>query len=200
MNILSYFKKLFLVFFLITLSGCTHKIDITPNNDKIINLGYTIEKKDYNVGYYIENIDLIIVSEGGGGDKVSYLAYKDTESAFRKVLVKHFNKVFLINDINNKEFISEKNINLIFSYKIHTYSTSNSIQVFSPTEFIITLECRAINKEGITIWQKTLKGKGSASPDELKNDLALTGKRATEDVFKKLLYELNTEELRKVYK
>lgn len=45
MNILSYFKKLFLVFFLITLSGCTHKIDITPNNDKIINLGYTIEKR-----------------------------------------------------------------------------------------------------------------------------------------------------------
>lgn len=195
LNKLILIKILFFITFIIFFNGCTHKIDITPNQDNITNLDYKIDKKNYNVAYYIENINLTTVSEGGGGDKISYLPYNETEAAFRKVLVKHFKKVFLIDNINNKEFISNNDIKLIFNYKINTFSSSDSAFTWPPTKFVVILDCKAIDKDEKIKWQKTLTDEAYASFDEFKNDFGLAGKRATENVFKKLLYELNTKEL-----
>lgn len=189
-----------ILLFIILLTGCTHKIEITPNNDKITNTNYEIEKKDYNVGYYMENMNLLVVSPGGGGDKISYLPYDETESAFRSVLVKHFKKVYAIDNINSKEFISNNDIRLIFNYKINTYSFSDSSFTWPPTKFIITLDCKAVNKDGITIWKKTLTDEGNAHFDEFKYDFSLAAKRASENVFRKLLFALNEKELKEVNK
>lgn len=187
-------KFLLPICIIVFLSGCTHKIDITPNSENIINDKYEINKKNYNIGYIIDNIDLEIVSAGGGGDKISYFPYKETESAFRTILVKHFNKVYLVNN-NDRKFILDNNIKLVFNYKITTYSSSESVFTWPPTKFVITLDCKAINNDGNLKWEKVIIGEGNASFNEFKNDFSLAGKRATENLFKKLLIELNTKEL-----
>ncbi|WP_321777167.1 hypothetical protein [Sulfurimonas sp.] len=65
------------------LSGCSHKISISPSLEDIRET--KVEKKvDVNVGYYISkhNKQLKVTTSGGGGDKVEYTPYKDTEGAF----------------------------------------------------------------------------------------------------------------------
>ena len=195
------FKFNIFILLVIFFTGCTHKINITPNNEKIINRDYEIDKKNYNVAYYIEEPNLIFVTKAGGGDSVSYLAYKETEAAFRSVLVKHFNKVYSIDNLNDKQFLSDKNIKIIFNYKLETYSYSegvNNILFWPPTKFIITINIKAINIEDKIKWEKILTGEGNALSNEFMGDFSISGKKATENVFNKLLYELNTKELKEI--
>lgn len=192
--------NLSLLFIIVFTTGCTHKLQITPDNNQITNIGYEIEKKDYNIGYYIENKNLTIVNSAGVGDKLYYLPYDDTEGAFRYVLVKHFKKVYTIDDINEKEFISKNDIKLIFSYKMNTNSVSDSTMfTWQPSKFTITLDCKAVNNEGTMIWQKRVIGEG-ISKFNGKYDFSLAAKKASEDVFGKLLFVLNEKELKEVNK
>jgi hypothetical protein len=188
MKIIKYFLLIVLV---ALISGCAHKIDISPSNDKVTANSSEINQKDYSVGYYFDNINLEVISAGGGGDKVKYEPYKETESAFRAVLVKHFTKVYNIKSLTNKKFILDNNIKYIFTYKMNTYSFSESVFTWPPTKFSITLECKAVDREDNLIWNKVIMDDGYATYDEFKYDFSLAAKRASENVFKKLMIELN---------
>ena len=188
-------KKSFLgivltIVFVTIFSGCAHKITIAPDTEKI-STTVEIKQKPYNIGYFIEDITLAVITGGGGGDRVTYQPYKETESALVSVLSKHFQKVYKIENLENKDFINKNNLKLIFTYKILTNSSSQSLFTWPPTNFIITLTCKAVDKNGNIIWKDIIKDEGSAEFDEFKNDFSLSAKRASENVFKKLLVELN---------
>lgn len=192
-----YYKKtiqiliysIFLFIVIIFATGCTHKISITPNNENIISNEFE-NTKNYNVAYYIENINKNFISSGGGGDKVSYFAYKDTEGTFRTILSKTFNKVYKVDRNFDIDFIVRNNIKYIFTYKLNPQSFSSGIFTWPPTDFNIKLYCVAFDKDSKKTWETNVNGKGKALFSEFNKDFALSGKRAVIDTFNKLLKEL----------
>jgi hypothetical protein len=185
---------LFLVSLFI-LSGCAHDIQMNPNLNSLrqIEINSVIDK---NVAYFIsvENKEKQVTTPGGGGDKVAYKPYADSEGALITVLSKTFAKVYPINSIDDTKYIKEKNISFIFIPEILTNSSSSSAFTWPPTEFTISLSCKAINTKGLTIWEKTFQSKGNAEFSEFKSDFSLAARRASEALFVDVLKEIAKEE------
>ena len=191
-------KKNFLIiasiFALLSLTGCAHHITITPNqkNLELVNSDLKLANKiDANVAYHIspELNKLIVKSPGGGGDKVSYKPYKDLSSTIYMALSTRFENVSLLKSLD-KEAIQKKNITYIFTPLITTTSNSDSAFTWPPTEFSITLTCEAVDTKGSVLWTKTVTGEGKASYSEFKSDFALSAELASEDLYQKLVIEL----------
>ena len=100
---------------LIVLSGCSHNIQLTPDLTSLryVQTGPVIDK---NVAYFISQEDLSkqVTTSGGGGDKVTYKPYADTEVVLNTVLSKMFSRVYSMNSIDDQQYISDKNISFIF--------------------------------------------------------------------------------------
>jgi hypothetical protein len=84
--------------------GCAHQIAITPAPDAF-NAG-GISRIDKNVGYYItpENLAKEVVTPGGGGDKVKYSPYKESEPTLKQVLSNLFRDVYRLPSPSDAEF------------------------------------------------------------------------------------------------
>lgn len=179
------------VFVALAMTGCSHKISIDPSLDEIRDAKVK-EKINVNVGYYIsQDIEnKKVVTPGGGGDKVDYTPYKDTETALNVVLLKIFNNVYKVKSLEDKKYIESKNIRYVFLPTIKTDSSSESLVTWPPTKFTIELKCKAINSDNKTIWEETIYAEGNAEFDEFKNNFALSAQRATEKVFKNMLIKL----------
>jgi hypothetical protein len=171
------------------LSGCAHQIQINPKTD-----GLQVSENMVNkaVGYHIAEADRLkkVTSPGGGGDKVSYTPYKDVETALYTVLSNKFSDVYLVKSLENKAFIKDNAIELVFLPSIETNSSSSSLVTWPPTKFTINLSCKAINADGNTVWEKVISSEGEAEFSEFKNDYSLAAKRATEKLFIQLANEL----------
>jgi hypothetical protein len=172
-------------------SGCAHKISLDPSLSAIRDTDIE-QKVNINVGYYISqnNKELNVVTPGGGGDKVEYFPYKDTESAFNTVLSKVFNRVYSLKSFNDKKFIESKNIKYIFTPTLTTNSSSESMFTWPPTKFTVALKCEAVNTEGSKVWEETVYEEGHASFSEFKNNFSLSAQRATEKAFLSMLNKL----------
>lgn len=172
-------------------TGCAHTIQITPSLDAI----RAIEdqnKSDKNVGYYVSSIDkeTEVVTPGGGGDKIKYYPYKETEAALNTILSKKFSRVYAVPSLSDSKFISEKDISYIFRPTIVTRSSSSSLLTWPPTDFTVELSCSAIDSNGNEIWKKDVSGTGQATFGEFKKDFGLAGRRAAENAFAELLKEI----------
>jgi len=186
------FKLLVLgIFGIILLSGCAHKIKIDPNLDEI-RTERVNKVKNINVAYYISDLqkNKEVITPGGGGDKVQYTPYKDTEGALNTILSKVFKGVYSLPSLDDKAFISQNNIKYIFMPTIKTGSSSNSPFTWPPTSFTFELECKAVNMRGKKIWSEKVTSLGHAEFDEFKNNFSLSAQRATEKVFKQMLKKL----------
>lgn len=174
------------------LSGCAHQIQINPKTDAFVESKAKVDKV---VGYHIsdENRKKVVKTAGGGGDDVTYMPYKDTESILFQVLSNKFKDVYLVKSLNDDSFIKENEIKLIFIPEIITQSSSKSLITWPPTKFIIDLTVKAINAQGKTIWQKQIKKTGEAEFDEFKADFSLSARRATEQVFLQLANDIEQE-------
>jgi hypothetical protein len=179
---------------IVVLSGCAHNIQLNPDLAELRNIESS-SVIDKNVAYYIssENKQKKVTTPGGGGDKVTYKPYADTEGALNTVLSKIFSRVYSINSIDDTKYISEKNISFIFIPEIVTNSSSSSVFTWPPTEFTINLSCKAIDAKGITIWEKTIQSKGNAEFSEFKSDFSLAARRASRTLFENLYNELINE-------
>ncbi|WP_199610118.1 hypothetical protein [Flocculibacter collagenilyticus] len=171
-------------------TGCAHQIQISPN---LTQLEESENKSDAVVGYYIakEEKNRKVVTPGGGGDKITYTPYKDTEAALHKVLSGKFKNVWTVASLDDKKFIEEQNISLIFIPKIVTDSSSKSLMTWPATDFTFNLTIKALDKAGNLVWDKTVTGKGHAEFKEFVKDFGLSAHRASEEAFKKLAVELN---------
>ena len=185
--------KLIIIALVGIIGGCAHPIYLTPNLDDLRNTNVEVENKiNKNVGYYISQQDRAteVITPGGGGDKVSYYPYKDTEAALNTMLSKVFNHVYSIPLIKQAAFIQEKNISYIFKPSIKTDSSSISFLTWPPTHFTFELTCTATDLSGNEVWSKKVKAEGNAEYGEFKKDLSLSARRASEEAFKLMLAEL----------
>lgn len=181
MKNIKYIGAVILASFIIT--GCSHSIQINPNLDTLRTQGPA--KSSTIAGYYIPQEDLMkeVTTPGGGGDKVKYFPYKDTEAALKTILATRFAQVYSLKSPTSDPLIKEKNIRVIFTPKITTESSSESAFTWPPTDFKIELTCTAMSPEGKKTWEKTVVGKGHAEFDEFKSDFSLSAKRATQEAF-----------------
>ena len=166
--------------------GCAHKITITPHLDK---LEAGVETKiNKNVGYYIspENFEKKVVTPAGGGDKVKYYPYKESEPALRSVLDNIFSEVYLMPSLEDKDFLILKDISFIFVPEIETDSSSRSFWIWPPSDFSVSLNCRAIDELGNIIWEDDIRGEAHLGLPQVHMDHSLAGRLATEKVFMKL--------------
>jgi hypothetical protein len=171
--------------------GCAHRINISPPLNTLE--AGTVTRIDKTVGYYISTADRAkeIVTPGGGGDKVKYQPYEESEPALKQVLTNVFSKVVPIPSLDDKQFITTNEIVLIFVPSIATDSSSDSAFTWPPTRFTVTLDCRAVDRAGATIWQKQVKGEGKAEFSEFKHDFSLAARRASKEAFINLQSEIS---------
>lgn len=194
-------KYLTLSLVVLFVSGCTHKISMSPNDNVFIE-SKSDELKNYNVAYFIDKNkqNLTVVSPGGGGDKIEYKPYEDTEYVFRNILSNVFKKVYKLDSLSNINFIKDNDIKYVFTYNLKTDSYSTSAFTWPPTNFKIDLEAFATNNEGNLIWKEVVKDEAIASYTEFKNDFSLSARRASKKVFKKLYYKLkDSDSFKKEY-
>lgn len=166
---------------LVTLIGCAHPISISPDMASVDrkDLGTRIPK---SVGYYISAEDRAreVTTPGGGGDKVQYMPYRDLEPGLYKMLSNAFSEVHVLKSPDDKEFIRAQKIGFVLVPKIETTSSSSSLLTWPPTDFTVSLECRALNGDGTVVWNETVKGEGKAAFSEFVGDFSLAGRRASE--------------------
>jgi len=174
---------------LMLLAGCAHPISINPthtpdrpqSNLKPKKVAYVLSDTERNTQ---------VTTPGGGGDKVSYYAYKDSEKAIRDALRAVYQDVVVIKSATDSEAIRDNAVELIYTPVITTASSSDSAFTWPPTFFRVELSCNVTDTKGNLI--KTLKvdGNGYAEFSEFKTNLGLAGSRATSDLSEKLKIEI----------
>ncbi|MDA3915350.1 MAG: hypothetical protein PF690_00050 [Deltaproteobacteria bacterium] len=186
---MNYFKRSIILLSLFLLIGCGHSINISPPLNTLDKDG--IHKIDKNVGYFIskENIAKEITTPGGG-DKVKYFPYKESEPALKKILSNIFDQVHRVPSVTDLQFITSNNISYIFTPEFKTDSSSESMFTWPPTKFSIIIDCKAVDKAGIVLWQTKITSEGNAEFAKFKHDFSLAAKRATKKAFTKLQDEI----------
>ena len=178
--------KLFVMIGVLALAGCAHEISITPRGEKLPTHNST--KVNKNVGYFISASDLQkkVESPGGGGDRISYMPYKDVEASLLTVLLTIYKDVYKLKAENDSAEIQKNNISYVFIPSIKTDSSSESFVTWPPTNFSVDLSMQAFDAAGNQVWQDTVTGKGHAEYEQFKADFSLSARLATEEAFSKL--------------
>lgn len=180
--------------FIFFLTGCSHNIQLNP---EMTSFTKSEQPSPVKVGYYISKEDTkkSVTTPGGGGDSITYSPYKDTETVFYTVLANKFADVYKLSALDDQKFISDNDIQYIFIPQLETNSSSESLLTWPPTNFTISLLCKAIDSEGNTIWDKKIDVEGEAEFDEFKDDFSLAARRATEKALLELSHQLENEAL-----
>ena len=163
--------------------GCAHSINITPAAGSIDTSG--VSRINKNVGYYISPEDLAraVVTGAGGGDKVTYFPYKESEPVLKQVLLNTFGEVHALKSLGDSEFIASKNISFIFVPTITTDSSSRSSWIWPPSDFIVSLNCRATDPLGGVVWEAKVTGEAHMRLPDVARDHSLAGKEAIKNAF-----------------
>lgn len=178
-----------LFFILIPLvSACAHPITISP-----IKTPERIEKNlsKKNAAYVMTEIDRNkqVTTNGGGGDKITYYPYRDTEKAIRDALRSVYSDVVAIKSLSD-ESIKDSNISVIYTPVISTVSSSDSAFTWPPTYFRVELICNVNDTTGKELSLLKINGSGNAEFSEFKINTGLAGSRASSDLSEKLLQEI----------
>ncbi|MBS1209096.1 MAG: hypothetical protein H6R19_1494 [Proteobacteria bacterium] len=165
-------------------TGCAHNINISPVAEAP---KATAERVNKTVGMFISAEDraLEVVSPGGGGDKLSYLPYKDLEGPLFFTLSNVYSKVETLPG-TDAATVTGKNVSLVFSPKLTTTSSSSSAFTWPPTDFSVTIKMKAIDNAGKVLWEEAVTGNGKAEFAEFKADFPLAARRASKDALEQL--------------
>lgn len=189
-----FIRSLFKITFVavcILATGCAHKINITPATSQLEAVKLPRIKK--NVGYYIspENLKKRVVSPAGGGDKVAYFPYKESEPILKAILSNIFINVYQISSLEKLQFIDSHNITYIFIPTIETNSSSRSIWIWPPSDFTARLDCKVTDSSREMVWKTTVNSEAHMGLPEVSNDHSLAGKVAISKAFSKLQHEIH---------
>jgi hypothetical protein len=184
------YMVLFIPLLLFLTTSCAHSIKISPSFNQLNAAGITKIKK--NVGYFISPEDLKkqVVTPAGGGDSVKYYPYLVSEPVLKTVLFNIFTNVYSVPALDDRQFITSNHISYIFIPKIVTDSSSRSSWVWPPSDFTVTIDCKAIDSSGNVIWQKEIKGEAHEGLPDVTSDHALAGRVAFEKAFSALNQEI----------
>lgn len=172
------------------ISGCAHPISLVGNAAALAGTG--TGKLEMAVGLNMTDEDRKreITTPGGGGDKLSYLPYRDLETGLYIALSETFARVIRVSGISDAKVKSE-GLRYIVTPSISTTSFSPSIVTWPPTIFTIELTCKVVDVDGKAVTEVRAIGEGRAEFDEFKGDFSLSAKRAADDALKKLVKALS---------
>lgn len=189
-NIMKKLTRMLVILPLLTLIGCAHPIVISPRVEELPKENSV--KIDKVVGYYISDTDMAanVESPGGGGDRIAYRPYRDIEAALNKVLSNVYKDVYKLKASNDSKELAANGVTYVFIPKISTTSDSPSPFTWPPTDFSVTLDVVALDKQGNKVWSGTVEGKGHAEFEEFKNDFQLAARLASKEAFIKLQNEI----------
>lgn len=188
------FKRILFVSALLALAGfvtgCAHPISLNSDLNQVKSTGAT--KVSKKVGYVMtdDNRKLEVTTPGGGGDKVTYLPYRDLEAGIHKGLTEVFTEVVRLTGPNDPK-IQAANLNYVITPQITTNSSSSSAFTWPPTLFTIELTCKVTDGKGVEVTQVKAKGEGRAEFSEFKSDFSLSAKRASEQVLNNFVKALS---------
>jgi len=170
---------------LLFLTGCAHPIDITPDVAKLDGQANKAHRIPLKVGYYIplEKSSIETVTQGGGGDNVSYFPYRDIDFGYRKILSNIFTGVVKLDSIANT---NQEHIDYIFIPDIVTVSGSTGFFTWPPTSFTVDLTSNVRDTNGKMLTNARVVGMGSASTEEKLTEHGIAGKHAMEDALLKM--------------
>lgn len=178
-------------------TGCAHPISVTADMAQIKGSGAKIDK---TAGYYIAPEDRTreVVTPGGGGDKVSYVPYRDLDAGIYKAMSEVFTNVVKVDVPNDLAKLAKDNVQFVISPKITTNSSSDSLLTWPPTQFTIELSCKVTDKSGAALKELRATGTGKAEFSEFKGDQSLSAKRAAQQAMTNLVKVLEeTPEFRR---
>ncbi|GCL61711.1 hypothetical protein [Pseudaquabacterium pictum] len=168
------------------LTGCAHPISLSTDASRLMGSGQV--KVDRKVGLVVtdDQRKQEVVTPGGGGDKVSYLPYRDLEGGLYTVLSETFANVARVSGPSDPKIAAE-GVNVLVVPVVSTTSFSPSIVTWPPTVFTVELNLSFNDLQNKPVTQVRVQGEGRAEFDEFKSDHSLAAKRAAEDALKKLL-------------
>jgi hypothetical protein len=173
-------------------AGCAHPIVINPTQTPPRNEAALIAKK---VAYVMtdENRNKQVITNGGGGDKVSYFPYRDLEKSIRDALRAAYEDVFVVKSATDEEAIKQNNIAYIFTPDITTFSSSESLMTWPPTKFTVEMSLSVTDAAKNDVTTFKLQGVGFAEFSEFKADFGLAGRRASSEAASKLYEQIKTD-------
>lgn len=172
------------LFMAVLATGCAHPISLTPSITTGIDQ-VKVERIEKKVGYYIAQEDRVreVTTPGGGGDKVSYLPYRDLETGMYMVLSQSFSNVSRLEALGSPKAAEQQ---LIIKPTITTTSYSDSAFTWPPTVFTVQITLAIEDSTGKPVTQISAQGEGRAEFSEFKSDFSLAARRASENVLVKL--------------
>ncbi len=187
-----------LLFVLTLLAGCAHPFVITPPLDSIAATPGA-HRIDKTVGFYVapELRTAAVVTPGGGGDKVRYTPYKDTEAALYKMLNNVFTNVTIL-QTDDAAANAKAGLSFVITPTLVTNSASSSAFTWPPTDFTMDLTCTVRDAAGQIVLSARVSGDGKTEFSEFKHDFAQAGERAVTDAVLKMQQALlSAAELRR---
>lgn len=183
--------RIFVVSLLLFVGACAHPINIAP---KFAVDDPAVAGVNKSIAYVVTQADrdLEVTTDGGGGDMVRYFPYRDLEAGFFQILSSLFTRVTLVRAINDEAALAKNEVKLVMIPKITTSSSSDGIFTWPPTQFSIVIEYKVQNRAGEEVYKNLVLGEGRATFSEFSaaGDFALAGRRAAENVLKKLRDQL----------
>lgn len=177
---------------IVALAGCAHSISIAPDTSKIGG-DQSTPRIQTQVGYFISAKDRVqqVVTPAGGGDSVKYVPYADLEPGLARVLSNVSAGVHVVKDLQDKQFLEDKDIRFVFIPTITTESSSRNNFFWPPTDFTVSLECLATDGQSREVWKKTVRAEGGLiAVKQTFSDQGIAGRRAAENASKLLQTEL----------
>lgn len=175
------------------LAGCAHPITIAPDMSKLVRDEAAKPRVETQVGYFIseQNRALRVKTPAGGGDFVEYAPYADLETGLYRVLSNVFTNVHVVKNVQDKEFLTSKNISYLFTPTLTTTSSSRNSFFWPPTDFTVTIDCVAADDQTQQVWKTSVQeGNDVVAVKDTLADHGLAGKKAAEKALKKLQAEL----------
>lgn len=168
------------------MTGCAHRINISPDVT-MMSRGSKADIIPAKVGYYFPEGARTkeVITPGGGGDRVSYMPYKDIEAALEKMLGNVFKDVSRLDSIEDTE-LSRKSVDLFASIDIQSNSSSPSPFTWPPTWFSVDISSKWNDRAGNIVDKIAVTGEGKAEFSEFVGNHGLAGRRAAFDALAKM--------------
>lgn len=186
---MNFIKMLFFGLMVITLFGCAHSIEISPDIAKIDREAGSPSKIKAKVGFYIpvdvSNIE--ITSPGGGGDNVRYFPYKDIETAYLRMLTNVFDNAIKLKSAGQQNELLKEEIKYVLEPILVTNSGSTGFFTWPPTNFTVDLTTNIRDAFGKIVANPRVIGNGQVHFIlDMHGDYGLAGRRAMEDALLKM--------------
>ena len=179
------FKMIACLILITVTTGCAHKISIVP--DKPVLNQSSMENASESVGYYLPSDarDKVVITPGGGGDRVQYKPYNDIEAGFKEMLSNIFKDVIPLTS-DSDPAINKNKLNYVIALDISTNSSSPSMFTWPPTWFGVDLTSRISDGKGKHLTTILVKGEGKTEFSDFLGDKGIAGKIASSDALIKM--------------